>query len=161
VPSDTEILEAVRAAFGDCPRPEHFTDYRHCEECREHDDLLRSRDPESLRVEDVGNPGWNPLCFISPEGFAYYMPALARLASDEPDAAHAWYGPQLLFHLTYGGEDNRHRKSFSPTQRRAVAGLLAHLLETRAELAREHACADELIQAIDLWSEPGASTEPV
>jgi hypothetical protein len=155
VSSDSEILEAVRAAFGGCPRPEHFTDYRHCEECREHDDLLRSRDPESLRIGDVDNPGWDPLCYISPEGFAYYMPALARLALDGSDADPGWYGPQLAFHLTYEGEDNRHRQSFSPPQRRAVAGLLAHLLETRVELAEENFCADELTQAIGLWSESG------
>src|SRR5690242_13994900 len=101
VSSDDDILEVVRQAFAVCPRPEHFTDFTHCEECREHDDLLRSRDVDSLRGEDVGNPGWDPLCFTSAEGFAYFFPALARLALDSAGPDRDWYGPQLLFHLTY------------------------------------------------------------
>ena len=27
---DDEILRAIRIAFADCCRPEHFTDYTHC-----------------------------------------------------------------------------------------------------------------------------------
>lgn len=153
---DAEILEAVGAAFAPRPRPEHFTNYLHCDECREHDDLLRSRDPDTLRHEDVGNPGWDPLCFTSPEGFAYLFPGLARLALDEPDQERGWYPEQLLFHLNYEGEKNRHLAAFSAEERQAVASLLRHLQETRRELAEAYWSSVELSQAIALWSDDDA-----
>jgi hypothetical protein len=157
MPDDTSVLEKVRAAFAECPRPEHFTNYTHCEECAEHDDLLRSRDQDSLQIADVSSPGWDPLCFVDPIGFGYFFPALARLALAEPDSEYGWYPQQLLFHLTYEGAGNRHLRGFSPDQRRAVAALLQHIAKTRSHLADEWLCTEELMSAIDLWS---ADAEP-
>lgn len=37
-----------------------------------------ARDLDTLKLEDVGNLGWNPICFITPVGFRYYFPAFAR-----------------------------------------------------------------------------------
>jgi hypothetical protein len=51
------------------PKPEHFTTYRHCCECAEHDATLLAYDVNAIGVEQLGNPGWDPLCFVSPEGF--------------------------------------------------------------------------------------------
>ena len=76
--NDDEILSVVTQAFGECHRPEHFTNYTHCCECAEHDDLLRSRDRVTLSIADVGNAGWDPICFVTNEGFQYYLPALVR-----------------------------------------------------------------------------------
>lgn len=149
---DAEVLRRVRAAFARCERPEHFTDLTHCPECAEHDDLLRSRDTDTLRLEDVGNPGWDPLCYVAPAGFGYLLPALARLALAGPSPTRDWYPPQLLFHLTYEGEANRHLLGFEPDQRRAVAALLRHIAETRPRLVEEWLCGDELGRAISLWS---------
>ncbi len=104
---DAEALRAIEEAFRGSPRPEHFTDYRHCCECAEHDELLRSRDLDTLGIADVGNPGWDPICYITDEGFRYYLPALARLALAAPLEAGGWYMPQLLFHLGYQGQGNR------------------------------------------------------
>ncbi|MTW23069.1 hypothetical protein [Allochromatium palmeri] len=100
------LLLRIDAAFGTVPRPEHFTNYLHCEECAEHDGLLRARDRQTLSLADVGNPGWDPLCFITPEGLAYYFPTLARLALAEPDTLYGWYADQFLFHLYWGYRDN-------------------------------------------------------
>jgi hypothetical protein len=66
--NDDAILSVVAAAFDECQRPKHFTDYTHCCECAEHDVLLRSRNRGTLTVADVGNPGWDPLCFVTNEG---------------------------------------------------------------------------------------------
>lgn len=161
MPDDAEVLGLVRTAFARCERPEHFTDHAHCPECAEHDDLLRLRDTDTLRLEDVGNPGWDPLCYVAPAGFGYLLPALARLALAEPSPSDGWYAAQLLFHLTYEGEANRHLLGFAPDQRRAVAALLRHIAESRPHLIDEWRCGDDLGRAIDLWSgdEPGA--EPV
>jgi hypothetical protein len=151
--TDAETLAAVRAAFADCPRPEHFTNYRHCCECAEHDDLLRSRDLDSLALEDVGNAGWDPICFITPEGFRYYLPALVRLALTTPAEENGpWYGDQLLFHLTSCGKHNQHLPHCTPEQRAAVVRFLWHILDTRHALAADYTLERELEQAIELWS---------
>ena len=50
------------------PKPVHFTTYRHCCECAEHDETLLAYDIDSIGIEQLGNPGWDPLCFVSVEG---------------------------------------------------------------------------------------------
>jgi hypothetical protein len=153
VESDELVLEEMRRVFRKRGRPEHFTNYRHCDECAEHDDVLRARDVTSLQMEDVGNPGWDPICFISPEGFAYYLPALVRLALAEPTKERGWYVPQLLFHLCSDGRQNQRILECTVEERRAVVRFLKHVVETRAELADSYSCAEELCRAIEYWSE--------
>jgi hypothetical protein len=153
VPSDTQILQTVQQAFAKCRCPEHFTNHTHCEECAEHDEVLRSRDIHTLRVEDVGNPGWDPFCFTSPEGFAYYLPALARLTLAEQVESHDWYGVQLLFNLCNDGRRNERILACTPEQRRSVVALLRHIAETRAELADSYCCSDDLLLALEYWSD--------
>ena len=153
MPSDADILQRVQQAFAVCRRPEHFTDFTHCEECAEYDEVLRSRDIYTLRIEDVGNPGWDPICFVSAEGFAYFLPALARLALGEPDYVRGWYGGQLLFHLCSDGRRNERLLACTPEQRRAVVEFLQHLAETRASLVDSELRTDDLFQAVDIWSD--------
>jgi uncharacterized protein DUF6714 len=153
VTSDAQILQTVQQAFAECRRPEHFTDHTHCRECAEHDEVLRSRDVHTLCFEDVGNPGWDPICFISPEGFAYYLPALARLALAGPVEPYGWYGTQLLFHLCHDGRQNRRLLACTPEQRRAISNFLRHLVETRAAFADNSCCTDDLFQALEIWSD--------
>jgi hypothetical protein len=150
--TDQEVLDAIGREFGTCPRPEHFTNYGHCCECWEHDELLRSRNRDTLCVEDVGNPGWDPICFITPEGFAYYAPALARLALAEPDPTRGTYVPQLAFHLRYDGAQNVRWQHCTAGQRKAVVALLEHMIETRAALIDESCCADMVVEALAVWS---------
>ena len=155
--ADASILAGVDAAFGNIARPEHFTNFAHCCECAEHDELLRARNRESLRIEDVGNPGWDPICFCSAEGTAYYFPALARLALAEPSPTHGWYAAQLLFHLYSGFKDNQFFQYCSPAQRAVVAGFVAHLIETHAALVDAHAAADEFLRCHEQWSDAQAA----
>lgn len=150
---DDAILQVIQGAFAECRRPEHFTNYTHCEECAEHDAILRSRDISTLRIEDVGNPGWDPICFITAEGFAYYFPALARLALADPDYEHGWYGSQLLFHLIGDGSRNRRFIACTTEQRLAIAHFLQHLIDTRGAIADEHCSTDDLLEALQIWSD--------
>lgn len=152
MPTDSEILAVVSEAFRDCPRPEHFTNYTHCEECEDHDRLLLSRDLESLGIEDVGSEAWDPLCFTSAEGFCYFMPALVRLALAEPSATYGWYLPHLLFHLTYEGGQNRHVLHCNARQKKAVESFLLHVAASRDPLVVDYQCGVELRSAIKLWS---------
>src|SRR5262245_8346730 len=78
------------------PRPAHFTNYRHCCECAEHDAILLAYDVQTLSRKQLGNPGWDPLCFVSPEGFLYYMPALIRLTLETMETPQERYLDQLL-----------------------------------------------------------------
>jgi hypothetical protein len=149
--TDMDVIALVDAAFAACPRPEHFTNYAHCSECAEHDELLRSRDRDTLKLEDVENPGWDPLCFATDEGFKYYVPALVRLALREPTPSIAWYFPQLLFHLTYRDGEVARLSSCSLQQREAVGRFLKHVRETRKALIESDLCAGELKEAIAAW----------
>ena len=151
--SDADILQKVQQAFANCRRPEHFTDFTHCEECAEHDELLRSRDIHTLRIEDVGKIGWDPICFISPAGFAYYFPALARLALAEADSFWGWYGERLVWHLGHDGPKNAFRLFCTPQQRHVVVELLRHLAETSGGLVEGELYTDDLLQAIKMWSD--------
>ena len=152
MPSDAEILERVERAFAECPRPEHFTNYQHCCECAEHNETLRAKDVATLSMEDVGYPSWDPVCFLTAEGFLYYFPALARLALEEPGKL-GWYGDQFLFHLLSDGRRNRRIMACSAEQRRSVVELLTYIVETRAVLADQYDRGHELVRAIEYWSE--------
>jgi hypothetical protein len=143
-------LERARLLFGDIARPDHFTDYRHCCECAEHDELLQSRDPQSIRCEDLG-PAWDPMCFVTDDGFRYFFPGLVRLALE--GTGETYFVGQLLFHLTSDGPRNRRWSSFSPTQRLYVAQLLEHLVETRAEEIDRNRDTDNILRAIEIWAE--------
>lgn len=148
---DCEALDRLTRAFSRCPRPEHFTNFDHCEECAEHDETLRSRTPETLTVEDVGNPGWDPISFISPDGFAYFLPGLARLAFE--DTAISWqYCTQLFWHLISNGPNNARFMYCSEQQRCAVADFVAYLLEAHAAQIEADCAGDDAMRAFEIWS---------
>ncbi|MFB8828588.1 hypothetical protein ACE0DR_02665 [Azotobacter sp. CWF10] len=153
--SDADILAQIDAAFADVGKPEHFTDYRHCCECAEHDETLLSHDRDSLELRHVGNPGWDPLCFSSAQGLAYYLPTLVHFAPRpaEPRARLVWRSAAVSS-FSCGGAWNRLCCHCSPEQRGAIAALLAHLVETRAAEVDGHPGEDVLLQACALWSTP-------
>jgi hypothetical protein len=153
--TDQRLIDAVRHAFGAEPRPEHFTNYRHCCECVEHDALLASRDLDSLRLEDVNNAGWDPICFATAEAFRYYLPALVRLVF-ESATTEDWYLPQLLFHLIVDGLRNRRVRCCTAGQQRAVAAVLRHVVETQPELVLHYGIEDDLQRALEIWSVPAS-----
>lgn len=141
-------LEEAKALFA-APRPEHFTDYQHCEECCEHDQTLLNASIDGIGLRELGNPGWDPLCFVTPEGLGYYFPALVRLCL-ESDEQSSYIG-QFLFHLSYDGPQNRHVLAFSQAQRDFVGRFLEHLLESRAELIERYGEADDLFATLRIW----------
>jgi hypothetical protein len=149
--TDSEMLAQIRGAFGSVARPAQFTNRDHCCECAEHDAVLQSRDHDSLRIEDVGKPGWDPICFVTDEGFGYWFPALARLALAEVTADHGWYFEQLLFHLTYEGAANRRCLAATPEQREAVAQFIRHVKATRPGLVADYSCESDIQQALATW----------
>ncbi|MBA5639915.1 hypothetical protein H3H37_22915 [Duganella sp. LX20W] len=150
---DAAALKRISGAFNNCLRPVHFTDFQHCEECAEHDRTLLSRTPDTIAIQDVGNPGWDPICFISPEGFLYYIPGLARLVFEEPLYGYSWYAAQFLWHLISDGPSNNRFNACTPKQRAAIAAFIGHLIDTRADQLDEECLTDDALRAWEIWSQ--------
>ena len=112
-----EIKLYVEQVFSGNAVPENYTNRDHCDECAEHDETLRSCTPKSIGLEQLGNAGWDPICFVLPKAFKYYFPALVRLSLDSEGSNG--YLDQFLFHVTYQGEGSRFFKHFSKAERGA------------------------------------------
>jgi hypothetical protein len=125
MPCRSDILGSIDAAFGDTPRPAHFTNYTHCEECAEHDATLLAHTPDTISLEVIGNPGWDPLCYVDTQGLHYFMPGLARLALG---SGHDYYLGQFLFHLSPDRIE-----ALDPRQREAMLALLEYIRDAMRE----------------------------
>ena len=152
--SDRSVLQGINVAFGTLERPRYFTHIWHCEECADHDDRLQLCDRHTLCLEDVGYAACDPFCVATPQALAYFFPSLARLALAPPSSEHGWYATQLLFHLAVDEIDNPFYRHCDTRQRAAVARLLAHVVETRAQLAIEEQATDNFVRCYRLWSAP-------
>jgi len=75
-----ELSRAVYSGFANIARPQHFTDYAHCEECAEYDRQLQSVEGRALSASDIGTVAWGPIPFLTPQAMAYYLPRLIELA---------------------------------------------------------------------------------
>lgn len=152
---DETVLRHIERAFAGVEKPDHFTQYTHCCECKEHDDTLRARTRDTLRRKDLGGAGWDPVNFCSAEGIGYLFPALARFALlPSLWRDHDWYGSQLIWHLSYEGGSNRFLAWCSPKQCDAVYELLQHLQETRLQDVRNYGDEDSLTSALNAWRPP-------
>lgn len=145
-------IQEARRLF-QVPKPAHFTNYRHCCECAEHDATLVAADVNSIGLQQLGNPGWDPLCFAAVEGLLYYMPALIRLTLETMDTPQERYLDQLLFHLMRDGKGNDLVRACSPEQRAFIASFLAYLMEQYSvEIDEGIFRADDMLKAYDIWS---------
>lgn len=144
-----QIKENIERVFSYNAAPENYTNHAHCAECAEHDETLRSYTPKSISLEQLGNPAWDPICFVLAPAFKYYFPALVRLAldSEETDC----YLEQFLFHLTYQGQESRFFKHFSKAEREATLSVLRYIELNMGELIEQWNLAHELKEAIELW----------
>jgi hypothetical protein len=133
------------------PKPEHFTNYRHCCECAEHDETLLACDVDSISLQQLGNPGWDPLCFVSPEGFLFYLPALIRITLVTMAKPQERYLDQFLFHLIRDGKDHDLVRACSSEQRAFIAGFLEYLIDKYAAAIDECTYADDMLKAHEIW----------
>ena len=132
-PSLQPIMTSIDAAFLGVPRPDHFTNFEHCDECRQHDETLRARTVKTLTRRDLGNLGYSPISFCQPPGFAYCFPAIARFAaipalSEDQDSIADMLGANLSSRVLA----DAFLDHCTPPQREAVAALLDWLGETNA-----------------------------
>lgn len=152
--SDQDVLRELELAFAEQPCPDHFTDFAHCAECAAHDERLQACARAGLALEDVGYAAWDPFCAAVPASFAFFFPALARLALGPPSDDHGWYGTQLLFHLSAARLDNGFFQFCTPGQRAAIGRFIGHLLESRAGLIDANRATDEMLDCYALWIGP-------
>jgi hypothetical protein len=134
------------------PKPAHFTNSRYCGECAEHDETLLAYDVDSIGVQQLGHPSWDPLCFASVEGLLYYLPALIRLTLETMDMPQERYVEQLLFHLICDGKDHALVRACSREQRAFIADFLASLLEQYSAELDAHLYTDDILKAYKIWS---------
>ena len=64
------------------PKPIHFGNFQHRCECAEHDQTLSAYDADSIGLEQLGKPSWDPISYSSVEDRIYYLPAQIRLTID-------------------------------------------------------------------------------
>ncbi len=108
------------------PKPEHFTNYKHCDECTEHDKTLLMNLFDSISILELGNPGWDPVCFCPAEGKIYYMPAFIR--SSLETMSEEFYFGQPLFHLECDGKNNCFFHSCNTEQRKFISDFIGHFI---------------------------------
>lgn len=146
--TEKELVEQVHKAFGGVRRPDCFVNAQHCEECAEHNETLSQYTPENIPLEKLGNPGWDPICFVLPEAFIYYFRGLIRLAMDRESN----YAPQFLFHATYEGIESRFFKHFNREQRIVTLAVIQHLHMYRSEQFVLPTDTKAMETAISLWN---------
>ena len=139
------IVRAAYQAFASFPRPEHFTEHEHCEECDEHDATMRSRPLSAIGVEQLGNPGWSPIPMLTEQAYGYVMPRLMELALNDENFVFSY-----LLALTPSPE---HRKLdyFTRVQTAAVLESLYYMRDHMASIVEAQCCEDDLVQAIAKW----------
>ena len=153
--TDTDIYNLVENAFAGVLRPAHFTDPRHCPECKDHDDALCSKSVETLTLAEVGNSCWDPICFITPEGMQYYFPALVRLALTQ-NAEHELYDPyiyQFLKHISTPNGWHSKFSCFTQIQKEAVLMVLKHILEHHISWSGDWNADEGLLAGTIRWEE--------
>ena len=142
-------IEESRKLFN-TPKPEHFTDFDHCEECLDHDLTLVNSDVDSIGFDELGNPGWDPICYVEAEGFIYYFPAFVRLCVNSNHDQS--YISQFLFHLSYDGKNNRYTLAFSAEQRTFTLKFLNYLAEAKIDTITLYGDEEMLSSTIEIWA---------
>jgi len=133
------VLAVVDQAFGHLHRPETMVrDPNHCEECAEHEAVMQAATPQTITLNEIGNPGWDPVCYLSDEAFCYFMPGFSRLALD----TSGFYLSQFFFHLDY--DQSFRIKAFDSEQCRATLQLIHYIGETMPDKVTDHMVKDEL-----------------
>ncbi|MEX0681890.1 MAG: hypothetical protein WD904_07430 [Dehalococcoidia bacterium] len=94
-PAWAAAFSAIDAAFGDAPRPEHFTNHTHCCECSETDAFFQQHTPKSFAA--LTDPFETlPVAFLTEEAFHYLAPGILRYL---PRSGEHYNVGDVLFHI--------------------------------------------------------------
>lgn len=142
-------FERAKEAFA-VTRPEHFTNFKHCCECFEHDETLRQYTVDSIGIEQLGNPGWDPITFASIEGKKYFLPALIRITLETMESE--FYLEQLLVILEADGDDNEFFQSCNSKQRDFITEFIEYIVNNYASYIDSSVETDKLLRVHEIWS---------
>ena len=142
-------IEEAKRIFN-IPKPEHFTNYKHCNECAEHDETLLNHSVDSISLLELGNPGWDPVCFCSDEGKKYYMPAFIRLSIET--MGNEFYFGQFLFHLEGDGNENSLFQSCNFEQRKFISDFVEYLITKYPAEINFNGYENETFKVHEIWS---------
>ena len=131
-------------------KPRHFTNYKHCEECEEHDQTLLNSSIDKIGLGELGNPGWDPICFSSAIGKQYYMPSFIRLSLETMD--DEFYFGQLLFHLEADGNGNELFLSCNQEQRAFIHAFVEYVILQYTEQLEANCYENEALKVQEIWS---------
>ncbi len=148
--SATGIITRAEQVSAKLARPEHFTDHKHCCECREHDGELQPYTPGNIPRSALGTMAWDPITFCTDEAFRYFLPGLIRIVLTEDGEGN--YYEQFLWHVNAvpGGHDRY--AICSREEREVVAMALTWLLDNRSEEIEQECSAQLLLHALERWS---------
>jgi hypothetical protein len=104
---DEPIPAMVARHFSRYERPADFINRYHCDECAEHFETLLNLPVDDLTYGHVGDGAWDPTCMLTPDGFRYYFPGIARIADQERAVGVDILVRRLALHYTdtFGRDD--------------------------------------------------------
>ena len=147
-----EIIKEAYFEFSSFERPEHFTNYTHCEECAEHDVTLQQCALHDIGSNQVGTISWNPISLLTTDAYGYVMPRLIELSLNlELNMADEFILFDWLIYITPGPENNR-GKGFSKKQRLVILNTLKYIEKQIWPGIDENYHEEILHDAISVWS---------
>ena len=131
-------------------RPEHFTNYNHCCECKEHDEELLAHTPQTITREALGTMGWDPITFTTDEGFRHYLPGMIRVVLTE--TGDQSYYEQFLWHVLGDRLEYKRMDICTEQEREVICDTLNYLLHNKTEEIEIECLTEDLLNAIELLS---------
>lgn len=146
-----ELIARAYQLFSQYEKPLHSTNYKHCEECKEYDELLNKITREQLSIEDIGTECWGPIPFLLPEATAYYMPRLIELALENVNNKDQ--SPYINQFINQTGT-NPNRKSYSlfmPEHKQVIYQALEFINQNYRVIVEEHCWENGLDETLAAW----------
>jgi hypothetical protein len=146
-----QVIEKLYKEFSVYKRPAHFTDYKHCDECEEHDETMRRATLETLCSEHLGCIGYAPFSFLTEEGFAHYLLRIIELAAiGELNKFGEPFVLQVALQLCPTNNYDRFSR-YTKSQCKAVYDALCHTNATQYEALSEYCYISDMENAIEYW----------
>jgi hypothetical protein len=144
------IIERAFTVFQNVERPAHFTNFNHCCECREHDEVLLAGTPATISRSDLGTMAWDPITFTTGTGFRYYIPGLIRVVLTQTGDNN--YYEQFLWHMASPDQVKERCPEITEEECEVISETLEYLLNHRTTEIDEECMADTLLAAVESWT---------
>lgn len=146
------LIKVAYEAFENFKRPDHFTDYTHCGECCEHDEVMRSKPLSEIGAEEFGSEGWSPIPFLTDEAYGYVLPRLIEhtLTNGENSCGDPFVFQYLL--AINPSSDYRDFDQFTKEQVSVIRESLHYIKNNMMIVIENECCEDSLNAALEKWN---------